>query len=86
MTPTRTETPNAATATPEPGDCSVTTDRNAPAGSKNSLGAKSDCNGRPTTDDSVIEAKDEQPQPSPPPFLPQTTRAPHWRPSCLKRN
>jgi hypothetical protein len=67
MTPTRTETPNAATATPEPGDCSVTTDRNAPAGSKNSLGAKSDCNGRPTTDDSVIEAKDEQPPlPTPP--------------------
>ena len=26
----------------------------------NSLGAKSDCNGRPSTDDSVVEAMDEQ--------------------------
>lgn len=39
--------------------CSETTDRNAPAGSRNSLGAKSDCGGRPATDDSVVEAKDE---------------------------
>jgi hypothetical protein len=39
--------------------CSATTDVNAPAGSRNSLGAKSDCNGRPTSDDSVVEAKDE---------------------------
>jgi len=38
----------------------VTPDPQAPAGSKTSLGAKSDCNGRPTTDDSVIEAMDEQ--------------------------
>jgi hypothetical protein len=39
--------------------CAGTIDRNAPAGSPNSLGAKSDCNGRPSTDDSVVEAKDE---------------------------
>jgi hypothetical protein len=64
MTPTRTETPKPAP--PPPGACSTTTDRNAPAGSKNSLGAKSDCNGRPTTDDSVVEAKDEQPLTTPP--------------------
>ena len=35
-------------------------DRKAPAGSRKSLGAKSDCNGRPATDDSVVEAIDEQ--------------------------
>ncbi|HEY6445480.1 MAG TPA: hypothetical protein VIY53_03405 [Acidobacteriaceae bacterium] len=40
--------------------CNSPIDRNAPAGSPGSLGAKSDCNGRPTTDDSVVEAKDEQ--------------------------
>lgn len=43
----------------DPGKCGGKIDRNAPAGSPNSLGAKSDCNGRPTTDDSVVEAKDE---------------------------
>lgn len=44
-----------------PGNCSGRIDRTAPAGSPNSLGAESDCNGRPTTDDSVVEAKDEMP-------------------------
>jgi hypothetical protein len=39
--------------------CATEIDRNAPAGSENSLGAKSDCNGRPATDDSVVEAMDE---------------------------
>ena len=34
-------------------------DRTAPAGSKNSLGAESVRDGRPATDDSVVEAKDE---------------------------
>jgi hypothetical protein len=34
-------------------------DRNAPAGSKNSLGEESIRDGRPNTDDSVIEAIDE---------------------------
>jgi hypothetical protein len=43
-----------------PDTCSTSTDPSAPAGAKNSLGAKSDCNGRPTTDDSVVEAMDEQ--------------------------
>jgi hypothetical protein len=35
-------------------------DRNAPAGSKNSLGAQSVRDGRPNTDDSVVEAMDEE--------------------------
>ena len=35
-------------------------DRNAPAGSKNSLGAESVRDGRPTADDSVVEAIDEE--------------------------
>lgn len=48
--------------------CSTPIDRNAPAGAKNSLGAKSDCNGRPTTDDSVVEAKDELDPAIPPPM------------------
>jgi hypothetical protein len=36
-------------------------DRNAPAGSPNSLGAESVRDGRPSTDDSVTEAMDEEP-------------------------
>jgi hypothetical protein len=48
----------------EPGSrndaCDTPIDRNAPAGSPSSLGSKSDCNGRPSTDDSVTEAIDEQ--------------------------
>ncbi|HEX3660034.1 MAG TPA: hypothetical protein VHU89_01300 [Acidobacteriaceae bacterium] len=39
--------------------CSAPIDPQAPAGSPNSLGAKSDCNGRPASDDSVVEAMDE---------------------------
>ncbi len=35
-------------------------DRTAPAGSKNSLGAQSVRDGRPATDDSTIEAIDEE--------------------------
>jgi hypothetical protein len=34
-------------------------DRNAPAGSKNSLGEESIRDGRPSTSDDVVEAKDE---------------------------
>ena len=34
-------------------------DPKAPAGSPNSLGAESVRDGRPSTDDSVVEAKDE---------------------------
>jgi hypothetical protein len=41
-------------------------DRNAPAGSKNSLGAQSVRDGRPATDDSVVEAMDEQDPAIPP--------------------
>lgn len=42
-----------------PESCNSTIDPTAPAGSKNSLGAKSDCNGRPSSDDSVVEGMDE---------------------------
>jgi hypothetical protein len=35
-------------------------DRNAPAGSENSLGAESVRDGRPAVDDSVVEAMDEE--------------------------
>ena len=41
---------------PEPGKI----DRTAPAGSENSLGAQSVRDGRPVTDDSVVEAMDEE--------------------------
>ncbi len=37
-----------------------TIDPNAPAGSPNSLGAESVRDGRPSTDDSVVEAMDEE--------------------------
>ena len=52
--------PRTPSSRPASDTCSTTTDPSAPAGAKNSLGAKSDCNGRPSTDDSVVEAKDEQ--------------------------
>jgi hypothetical protein len=35
-------------------------DRNAPSSSESSLGAESVRNGRPSTDDSVVEAMDEE--------------------------
>jgi len=35
-------------------------DRNAPAGSESSLGAESVRDGRPATNDSVVEAMDEE--------------------------
>jgi hypothetical protein len=38
----------------------VKIDRTAPAGSPNSLGAESVRDGRPSTDDSVVEAMDEE--------------------------
>jgi hypothetical protein len=38
----------------------VVIDRTAPAGSKNSLGAQSVRDGRPATDDSTVEAMDEE--------------------------
>jgi hypothetical protein len=37
----------------------ITIDRTAPAGSENSLGAESVRDGRPATDDSIVEAIDE---------------------------
>lgn len=40
-------------------------DRDAPAGSENSLGAESVRDGRPTTKDDVVEAKDEMPPDTP---------------------
>jgi hypothetical protein len=39
---------------------SMKIDRTAPAGSENSLGAESVRDGRPSTDDSTIEAIDEE--------------------------
>ncbi|MGC2618122.1 MAG: hypothetical protein WA414_03720 [Acidobacteriaceae bacterium] len=52
---------NDAENTPSAGadSCNSPIDPNAPAGSKNSLGSKSDCNGRPSSDGSVVEAMDE---------------------------
>jgi hypothetical protein len=47
-----------ATDQTEPRDAKI--DRNAPAGSENSLGAQSVRDGRPATDDSVVEAMDEE--------------------------
>ena len=38
----------------------VKIDRTAPAGSENSLGAESVRDGRPDTDDSIVEAIDEE--------------------------
>jgi hypothetical protein len=64
--PSQTQPQPTDTIRSGPDTCETKIDRNAPAGSKNSLGAKSDCNGRPTTDDSVMEAKDEQPLEIPP--------------------
>lgn len=47
-------------ATDQSGSRDVKIDRNAPAGSENSLGAQSVRDGRPATDDSVVEAMDEE--------------------------
>lgn len=53
------KTPNG-TGTPQPPESDPTKiDRNAPPGSKNSLGAESVRDSRPSTDDSVVEAIDE---------------------------
>jgi hypothetical protein len=52
----------------------VKIDRNAPAGSKNSLGAQSVRDGRPATDDSVVEAMDEV-DPGVPPAAPEQNRS-----------
>jgi hypothetical protein len=47
-------------ATDNTGPRDVKIDRTAPAGSENSLGAQSVRDGRPATDDSVVEAMDEE--------------------------
>jgi hypothetical protein len=47
-------------ATDESAPRDVKIDRTAPAGSRNSLGAQSIRDGRPATDDSVVEAMDEE--------------------------
>jgi hypothetical protein len=54
---TTTNTGNDATGVTNP---RLKIDRTAPAGSKNSLGAESVRDGRPATDDSVVEAIDEE--------------------------
>jgi hypothetical protein len=46
--------------TDESGPRDVKIDRTAPAGSEHSLGAQSVRDGRPATDDSVVEAMDEE--------------------------
>jgi hypothetical protein len=63
MTATQEETTkNIRRGTPPESD-PTKMDRNAPAGSKNSLGAQSVRDGRPSTDDSVVEAMDEETPP-----------------------
>lgn len=46
--------------TDETGPRKAKIDRTAPAGSEDSLGAQSVRDGRPATDDSVVEAMDEE--------------------------
>jgi hypothetical protein len=50
---------NVAKRTPPESD-PTKIDRNAPAGSEDSLGAESVRDGRPATDDKVVEAMDEE--------------------------
>jgi hypothetical protein len=51
---------NPADASTQAGARSGKIDRTAPAGSENSLGAESVRDGRPNTDDSTVEAIDEE--------------------------
>lgn len=55
MTPHQEQSPNKNFPT----ETDTKIDRNAPAGSPNSLGAESVRDGRPATDESVVEAMDE---------------------------
>jgi hypothetical protein len=60
MTATQEEkTGNIGKQTSPKSDPTTKIDRDAPAGTKNSLGAESVRDGRPSTDDSVVEAMDE---------------------------
>jgi hypothetical protein len=54
------ETKNASNTSVESDARKPKIDRTAPAGSENSLGAESVRDGRPATDDSVVEAMDEE--------------------------
>ena len=56
--PKKTSSPAGTPPRPVASD-SAKIDRNAPPGSKNSLGAESVRDSRPSTDDSVVEAIDE---------------------------
>jgi hypothetical protein len=58
-TPKKTTGQNDATANAKAEPHRNQIDRNAPAGSKNSLGEESIRDGRPSTSDDVVEAKDE---------------------------
>jgi len=49
-----------SSASPDPKPHVNTIDPNAPAGSPDSLGAESVRDGRPSTDDTVVEAMDEE--------------------------
>jgi hypothetical protein len=60
MTATREETTRNISKDKPPESNPTKIDRNAPAGSENSLGAESVRDGRPSTDDSVVEAMDEE--------------------------
>ena len=59
--PPRTTTPNIGNddAANKESQAHPKIDRTAPAGSENSLGAQSVRDGRPSTGDDVVEAKDE---------------------------
>jgi hypothetical protein len=59
MATTQEETTRKIGKDTPPESDSTKIDRNAPAGSENSLGAESVRAGRPSTDDSTVEAIDE---------------------------
>jgi hypothetical protein len=60
MTATQEETTRNTGKDTRPESDPTKINRNAPAGSENSLGAESVQGGRPSTDDSVVEAMDEE--------------------------
>jgi hypothetical protein len=59
MSPEKTSTMSNDRTKEERAPQNMKIDPDAPAGSKNSLGAQSVRDGRPDTDDSVVEAMDE---------------------------
>jgi hypothetical protein len=63
METTQQETPENIRKDTPPESDPTKIDRNAPAGTKNSLGAQSVQDVRPSTDDSVVEAMDEKTPP-----------------------